>query len=185
MKEGSKPTPLLICTACGIEQSAATHLCSKCGAPLTPFAHTDPVLGIQARGFALQKATTEPKKLIVVIGMWLWLGPMLLMGLGMLFGGGIGFREAIRSGSTSELLLALFIGLIGTGLTLVATIILFRTTASYANGDLQPKDKSAKEGEVAEEPDVDAESLECLSCGQVLAHDANFCPACGWSFKAD
>src|SRR5436309_1868370 len=81
MADSDKPLPLLICTSCGRPAESAQHICERCGAPITPYAHSDPVMGIMARGFAAHRATTDPQKRIVVIGMWLWMVPMFIFGL--------------------------------------------------------------------------------------------------------
>src|SRR5262245_13332880 len=95
----SKESPLFICTSCGQPTSQGQHMCERCGAPLTPHAHTDPVLGIITRGFAAQQAANDPGKLIVVIGTWLWMYPMFIVGIGLtILGIGV-FVDEMRSGS--------------------------------------------------------------------------------------
>src|SRR5437868_3011975 len=83
IEQTDKSSPLLICTFCGRPAEAGQHMCDHCGAPLTPYAHSDPVMGIMARGFAAHQATTDPRKPIVVIGMWLWMVPTFVGGLFM------------------------------------------------------------------------------------------------------
>src|SRR5262247_1066886 len=89
MSTAENGSPLLVCPACGKPSEPGEHICDHCGAPMTPYANVDPVMGIMARGFAAHKATTDPQKPIVVIGMWLWMVPMFLFGL-MLIGTAIG-----------------------------------------------------------------------------------------------
>ena len=74
---------IIHCTACGRRQTGSPHLCEFCGAPLTAHAGTDPVLGIMARGFAAYQATRNPRKPIVVIGVWLWMAPVMFLSLMM------------------------------------------------------------------------------------------------------
>lgn len=182
MDDDSRPTPLLICQACGAHHDAGLHLCSKCNAPLTPFASSDWVLGIQTRGFALQKATTEPKKLIVVVGMWLWLGPMLMIGAGMLLFGSTGLYHSIGAGDSSILRPAMIVCGIGLGITWVAGVILYRTTATYARDRQARRHESADESSDAEDEDR-GETLTCFACGEVLPAAKEQCANCGWSFK--
>jgi len=92
----SNEKALRLCTACGRPHDGQTELCPHCGAPLTAFASSDWVLGIQARGFAASQATRKPRKLIVVIGMWMWLFPMLFFGLFLGFGGAADVQEGFR-----------------------------------------------------------------------------------------
>lgn len=180
MDDASNPAPLLICTSCGVHQSAAAHLCRSCGAPLTPFAHSDPVLGIQARGFALHKATTEPKKLIVVVGTWIWMVPLLIVGLFFSSVGAGALFYGAREGRTFEALAGLPCGLLGVLFVGIAVAILYRTTAGYV------KHRSGgRNGELGSMPDGEegAGDLEaCLACGKELASEESRCPACGWTF---
>src|SRR5215831_8300147 len=83
MTTAENRSPLLVCPACGRPAEPGQHICDRCGAPMTPYANVDPVMGIMARGFAAHKATTDPQKPIVVIGMWLWMLPMFLGGMFM------------------------------------------------------------------------------------------------------
>ena len=180
MGQDKEQTPLLLCTACGTEAVPGQHLCAKCNAPLTPFAHSDWVLGIQTRGFALQKATTAPQKLIVVIGMWLWLLPLLMFGLLIGFSGLMVLVECVSYGSTKQWPLGAIVLLLGTGITFVAGKILYRTTASYVRGC----QTGAKESGDDENSALSTgESWECLSCGRTVAAEESKCPSCGWSFS--
>ena len=158
------------------------HLCSKCNAPLTPFASSDWVLGIQTRGFALQKATTEPKKLIVVVGMWLWLGPVLVLGMGMLLAGAIGLYHSLTAGDSSALQPAMVMAGIGLVFTWTAAVILYRTTASYARDRQARRHDSADESPEAE-VETAGETLTCLACGENLPPAKEQCARCGWSFN--
>jgi len=124
MPDSSEPTPLPMCTSCGSMQEGNGHFCEKCGAPLTQHAHSDYVLGIQSRGFALHQATTNPKKLIVVLGIWLWVGPSLAFCLFLFVIGLVGVFQG--EGMASRILIAAS----GVGIALFGTI-LFRTTTAW------------------------------------------------------
>src|SRR5258707_6143042 len=111
----SKPTPLLMCTSCGAIQERESHLCAQCGAPLTPHAHNEIALGIQTRGFALHKATSERPKRVVVIGVWFWMLPILLFGFGGLFFVMSETTEVIFELTPSHVLAGLLISLLSVG----------------------------------------------------------------------
>jgi len=185
MVSSSGGTPLLICTACGKPQAEGRHLCEHCGAPLTPFAHTDWLLGVQSRGFAARQASTEPRKLIVVVGMWLWLLPMLGMGLFFVVGGA-GFLREAWDRETSSVIPALLYLTFGWGLFLLAAAILFKTTRSYIWGRrISPVSSHDVEAAVESDDGTSAEPLECLDCGQPFPAEAKCCPACGWSYSSE
>ena len=174
MSSPSKESQLSICTSCGKPQTWPGHLCAHCGAPLTPFAHSDPVLGIQSRGFAAHQATHEPRKLIVVIGMWLWMLPLLILGLMMLCGSIAGFVYG-------EIIAALLMFGMGAGATWLSGTILMRTTRSYIRG-AKARQKTLVAGP---SDDEDAEPVECLDCGKMFSASAERCPACGWSYSTE
>ncbi|HEX5104115.1 MAG TPA: hypothetical protein VFV87_09910 [Pirellulaceae bacterium] len=140
------------------------------------------MLGIQARGFALHKATTEPKKLIVVVGTWIWMVPLLIAGLFFFFLGAGALFYGVRDGRAFESLFGLPCGLLGVLFVGIAVIILYRTTTGYV------KHRSGgRHGELESMPDgeEDAGDVEtCLACGKELAPEATRCPACGWTFGA-
>jgi len=145
-------------------------MCEHCGAPLTPYAHSDPVMGIMARGFAAHKATTNPQKPIVVIGIWLWMLPLLVLGLSMArFGMGIvvqGLSERDGWGVLGVLAISA-----GAGIAWIAGAILVKTTFRYLETT-----------ESKEETEKREETTECLQCGQSFAADADACPKCGWTY---
>ena len=175
MKSSSGGTPLLVCTACGKPQTERGHLCEHCGAPLTPFAQTDWMLGVQSRGFAAHKATTEPRKLIVVIGTWLWMLPILTLGIFALCGSAYGLLHG-------EVGFGLIMGPVGLVFIWISGTILFRTTRSYWQGKSRRPETSPDAGQ--DEDDV-AEPSECLGCGREFPAEAKCCPACGWSYSSE
>jgi hypothetical protein len=181
MADSSKSSPFVICTSCGVHQPDAAHICANCGAPLTPFAHSDPVLGIEARGFALHKATTRPNKLIVVVGTWIWMVPMFVTGLFFAGIGGSALYYSAQEGRLFEALFGLPCGLLGVLFVYIAGTILYRTTTRYVN-------RRSGGGDGAEEADSEetkkTEEVEtCLKCGKELAPADSRCSACGWSFS--
>jgi hypothetical protein len=137
---------------------------------MTPYAHTDPVMGIVARGFAAHMATTNPQKPIVVVGMWLWMLPtfiggmfMVRVGIGMLSEGATK-REWFGLIGVPIIVLGLLMVWIGGG-------ILLKTTLRYLESS--ERDEQADERE---------ETIECLQCGHSFAADADACPKCRWTY---
>lgn len=116
----------ILCTSCGRRQAGSPHLCDYCGAPLTPHASTDPVLGIMARGFAARQGITRAKKPIVVLGMWLWLGPLMLMGLVLSSMSLSAMLQAIIDGHWLEASLALLAFAVPVAMVLIPAAILVR-----------------------------------------------------------
>src|SRR3954469_19065201 len=179
----SKPTPLLMCTSCGASQDAGAQLCSKCGAPLTPYAHVDVVMGIQSRGFALHKATTKRTSLVVVIGIWLWIAPLFTiacMYVLMMLGGLVQDYGRLKGAEMGFILVSLIAAV---GAICVTGTILYRTTKNYlAIPSRRDMSGWPDEGMSAEEQ---SDPQECLSCGKSFPSDLSACPACGWSFNDD
>jgi len=68
-----------ICLHCAAELTGHEHFCAKCGCPVTPMAASLPYESILARGFAVREGSSRPRKFIVVLGMWILLGPMFVI----------------------------------------------------------------------------------------------------------
>lgn len=169
MDESRRGSPLILCSSCGKPQPDGEHLCRDCGSPLTAFAHTDPVMGVLTRGFAAHQATTNPRKLIVVVGMWLWLFPLLIIGLCLVCGGSVGV-------GLGDFWLGILVLAIGALLVWISATILWRTTFSY----LRQQRLQRQPGSLG--PPDESETEACLHCGEEFAADITSCPACGWSF---
>jgi hypothetical protein len=174
----SNDEAIIHCTACGRRQSGTPHLCEFCGAPLTAHAGTDPVLGIMARGFAAYQATRNPRKPIVVIGVWLWMAPVLILGLMMASLALSAVLQGISKGRWGRVAGDLLWLCFSSAMVLLPFAILFRTTEAYF------RQKSQLDARSAESADDELdESMKCLSCGQTMPQDANVCNSCGWSFS--
>ena len=171
MEDPSQPVPLRMCTACGRFHEGQGHFCDKCGAPLTQHAQSDFILGIESRGFALHKATHDPKKLIVVVGTWLWVGPSFALSLVLFASGMSGEGVAGR----------LLAGLGGLGMLLFGTI-LFRTTTAWLEGRTGARRTSTNDYNEESEPD---DVQACLECGKPFPPSLDQCPSCGWSYRAE
>jgi uncharacterized paraquat-inducible protein A len=171
MANTEKQSPLLVCTSCGKPAEPGQHMCDHCSAPLTPYAHSDPVMGIMARGFAAHKATTDPQKSIVVIGMWLWMLPMLFFGLMMLRAAvGIFIEEGFERWRTA--LIGVVFVLVGLVMVWTSGGILLKTTFRY----LETSERKSEESDAREE------NIECLQCRHTFPADDDACPKCGWSY---
>ena len=70
-----------ICVSCLVPNEPSAHFCAKCGAPLSSYASTAPFESSFAAGSIYRSASERPRKLIVVIGIWLLFGPMAVMGI--------------------------------------------------------------------------------------------------------
>jgi hypothetical protein len=77
--EEGKEKPL--CVSCMAPNEPFTHFCAHCGAPLTSYASTGPLESVFAEGAMLRQATGRPRRLIVVLGVWLLFGTTGLMSL--------------------------------------------------------------------------------------------------------
>lgn len=69
-----------LCVRCLAPNDPSAHFCVKCSAPLTAYASTGPFEHIFAQGAVYREAVQHPKKLIVVIGMWVIFGMMFCGG---------------------------------------------------------------------------------------------------------
>ena len=85
-----------LCVSCLALNDPATHLCRKCGAPLSSYASTGPFESLFAEGSVYRAAAERPQKLVVVMGVWMLFGMMSLAGvLLILIGRDTGFGYAL------------------------------------------------------------------------------------------
>ncbi len=119
-----------ICPNCASPNFENVDLCRACGAPLTSHAATDPLRSLFAEGFALRQATSNPRKLIVVIGMWLWLGPVIVMLLFAIVGAAV-FVVVERPQPSDTFLTNVFGVLLSALFLLLLGTILYKTTKNY------------------------------------------------------
>jgi hypothetical protein len=104
-----------LCLNCLFPNEAASHFCVECGAPLTSYAATGPFEHLFAEGHAYRQAAERPRKLIVVLGIWLVFGMMGLAGATLL----------------ANALALEFFG--GAFFLLVSSAIIWKTTYNYLN----------------------------------------------------
>jgi|JI10StandDraft_1071094.scaffolds.fasta_scaffold844620_1 hypothetical protein len=69
-----------LCVRCLAPNYPSAHFCVQCSAPLSGYASTGPFEQVFAQGAVYREAAQHPKKLIVVIGVWLIFGMMFLGG---------------------------------------------------------------------------------------------------------
>lgn len=105
-----------LCTSCGSPNEPSADFCVKCGAPVSWYSKMGPFESIAARGFIWREAAERPRRLIVVLGMWLIFLPMA--GAGLMY---------MRLGG------ALW-SLLGGGAFLMSIAIILRTTWNYLSG---------------------------------------------------
>jgi hypothetical protein len=105
-----------LCLSCMFPNEPAAHFCAKCGAPMTSYAATGPFEHLFAEGHVYRQAAERPRRLIVVLGIWLIFGPMALACVALIFPG----REA-----------GLQYVIVGALLLPVSIIIIWRTTRGY------------------------------------------------------
>lgn len=89
----ARPAPALppegeereLCPNCLTGNVPGTNFCSECGGPLSAYAAIGPFERLFAEGHIYRKATQQPHRLIVVLGIWLIFGPMALIGMSIPF----------------------------------------------------------------------------------------------------
>lgn len=121
-----QPDAQPLCMSCLFPNHPADHFCAKCGAPLTSYAATAPFESAFAKGHAYRQATEKPRRLIVVLGMWMIFGPIA--------GGGI-TMIVLSAGDPLQTI-------IGLGMSALSGAIIAKTTWNYCvrkAGNSQPK----------------------------------------------
>lgn len=106
-----------LCIQCLTGNRPGATFCRTCGAPLSSFASTGPFERLFAEGHVYRRATESPRRLMVVLGMWVIFGGMALLGAVMV---AMGWEEGDRLGI-----------LPGLGLAILSVIIIAKTTANY------------------------------------------------------
>ena len=118
-----------LCICCLQPNIPLVKFCRHCRAPLHPLAAMQPYERIYATGFVWRSAVLKPRKLIVVIGIYLYFLPTFLYSILMLklIFGGISFGElnTVALIATLSALIALAIP------SAIALLILTLTTVNY------------------------------------------------------
>jgi hypothetical protein len=102
----------LTCPHCLEVNGPASVTCTRCGGPLLPIATVGPYEQIQTQGFAMREAVTRPRRLVVVVGIWLLNLPALLFGV----------IEAVRNPDAALVFLPF---------VLLPGFLIFKTTRNY------------------------------------------------------
>ncbi|MDB6040070.1 MAG: hypothetical protein JWM99_3911 [Verrucomicrobiales bacterium] len=106
-----------LCTQCLAGNRPGNTFCRECGAPLTSYAATGPFESLFAEGHVYRKATEQPRRFIVVLGIWLIFGSLALSGVTMIL-------LSRRGGSAVEVIL-------GLGLLAISLFLIAKTTKNY------------------------------------------------------
>ena len=122
-EEGTIPDGRDICLNCMAPYGPLMDFCAGCGAPLTPFASTQPFERTLAEGYAYRQAVEAPRKPIVVAGIWLIFVPMAIVGAGLL--ANVTWRPFPGSVDNA------FAACGGLAMLAISGIIIARTTRAY------------------------------------------------------
>jgi hypothetical protein len=122
----------VVCPHCMASNRSRRHFCHSCGTPLTDLAVTDPIGQIYSESDTYRKAADNANRPIVLIGMWLILGPIFLSCVAMAI---VMTVEWIKGPVGPIDVMTVFaivvgIGMIG-GMGTISGILLFRTTRSF------------------------------------------------------
>lgn len=105
-----------LCLQCLAANVPTAHFCGECGAPLSPYAATAPFESLLAEGHAWRRATGNPRRLVVVLGMWLLFAPMVAGSVWLL---AMGREAGVQAWAAAAFLLP------------VSVVILWKTTRNY------------------------------------------------------
>jgi hypothetical protein len=109
-----------LCTGCTTPNEPTAHFCVKCGAPLSSYATFAPFERQFSEGFIYRDAANHPRKLIVVLGVWLIFGTMAVAGVFFL-----GFSS--QGENMSRILWAL----LGSATIAVSGTMIWKTTRNF------------------------------------------------------
>jgi membrane associated rhomboid family serine protease len=109
--------------SCLTPNDPAAHFCTKCAAPLSSFASTGPFEHLFAEGSVYRAAAERPRKLVVVLGIWMIFGLMMLVGL-FVIGMSLSSQDAAFA-------LKIFGALVGLAVAAVSGTMIWRTTWNY------------------------------------------------------
>ena len=101
-----------VCPHCLEINDSDSPSCLRCGGPLLPIATVGPYERIATEGFVLREAATRPKRLIVVVGIWLLCFPIVIVSAISVF------SEPCA-------------GLVSLLIAIIPAILIFKTTQNY------------------------------------------------------
>ncbi|HEY3857053.1 MAG TPA: zinc ribbon domain-containing protein [Verrucomicrobiae bacterium] len=111
-----------LCLHCMSPNDVAANFCAHCNAPLTSYAATGPMECLYAEGMACRFAAEQPRKLIVVLGVWLIFGPATLFSLE---------RCAVGFSQNQPLLQTIVVAILGLAMAAISLAIIWKTTRNY------------------------------------------------------
>lgn len=111
-----------LCMQCMSGNAPGSHFCRECGAPLSSYAATGPFESLFAEGHAYRRAAEQPRRFIVVFGIWLIFG----------FTASAGAMLAFMSRDTG----GPFGVVAGLGMVAFSVILIAKTTMNYRTGKL-------------------------------------------------
>ncbi len=106
-----------LCTQCMTDNRPGSDFCRECGSPISSYAATGPFESLFAEGHVFRRATENPQRLIVVLGMWMLFGGMAMAGS----------MIAAISWETSNRLFFFY----GLGLLAISLALIVKTTLNY------------------------------------------------------
>ncbi len=122
----------VVCPHCLASNTSGEHFCRQCSTPLTSHATIDPMGQVQAEGDTYRKALDHPDKPIVVIGLWLLLGPTTIGSAAILIYLIVGIAKSPWEWpGFKELFGALMVLVIFGGMAVIGSILLIRATRGY------------------------------------------------------
>lgn len=120
-----------LCPHCARPVTGGGHFCNHCGCPVWATATSLPYERILAQGFMLRTGSRRPRSAIVLVGLWMLMGPFLVLslltGAGSLYALAAGFGRL----TVERLGGALWGVLLGSGGALLSAVLLAKTTRNY------------------------------------------------------
>ena len=138
--EDAAPLETELCLHCVTPHDPTADFCRSCGAPLTSFAATLPFERTLAEGFAYRQAVEQPRKLIVVAGIWILFVAMGAVGYSMLHPA---LHELLLS-EEGSLMLPLVSALGGLAVLAVSAIIIIRCTMNFLRRKAEPAEAAGE-----------------------------------------
>lgn len=111
-----------LCLSCLAPNNEVAHFCLRCGAPLTSYASTGPIERILAEGYAYRQAVERPRKLAVVLGIWLIFGVNALGAVAL-----VGMSQGKGAGGIASIAFGVF-------LFAVSLTVIWRSTRNFLAG---------------------------------------------------
>ena len=125
----AEDAPQALCPKCLSPILPHANLCASCGVPLSV---AGPLEHVQAVGYVYREGSNRPRKPILVIGMWVILGPPALIFLAGSLYGLAHLREIIASIRNGDDVVSFLLGVAWYGgFGLIGAWLLYKTTTNY------------------------------------------------------